>query len=417
MILHELSKKLLDFIEAEAKSASKKLIFRNFDKYNFVNSIYQSLNLNEFMSIADIEHAIKLIEELPVFSEEYTTLNQLISTKLGYQVLNNVNNNAGISINLPDLPKVKLGITSNFTKALIETHQLLISYYQEALTHTLDKIPVRKINYDEVMLAGSQAFRDLNISTRELVSSDNSTIIPDVRRKGVTFYGAIIVPANYVDTYDAIILQTIKNFTGDNSSHGNGSDRSINSNDLPHPNSKASKIMYFGGQFLEAIVLNEFSNTIEFIDGRQGRLERGKVKGHINWAKNSAINEIYATVNIKIYTFSFADNDPNKPQEFYAICSDGKTLLPISEKDFERVYKNCDKERLEETENNLVPICEYNVKIKLETHYKDQNNPEFFFKVTKCKLQLNTPQLTSTKEKSHELADQVKSTNQFTALI
>ncbi|STX51291.1 Uncharacterised protein [Legionella busanensis] len=407
MILHELSKKLLAFIEAEAKTASKKLVFRDFAKYNFVNLIYQSLNLNDFMSIRDIEHAIKLIEELPVFSEEYTTLSQLISRKLDYQILNKVNNTAdGISFNLPDLPKVKLGMTSNFTKALIETHQLLLSYYQEALTHTIRKIPVKKVNYDEVMLTQSQAFHDLDISTRELVSSDKSTIIPDVRRKGVTFYGAVIAPANYIDPFDTMIVQTIKNFTSDSS----------NSSSLPHPGSKASKIMYFGGQFLEAIVLNEFSNTIEFADGRQGILERGKVQGHINWSKNTA-NEVYATVNIKIYTFSFADNDPKKPQQFYAIGSDGQTLLPISDKDFERVYKNCDKERLEETENNLVPICEYNVKIKLDTNDKDQPDPTFFLKVTKCKLQINTPQLISSKEKQHELEDNVRATNQSTALI
>ncbi|MGQ3889541.1 hypothetical protein ACQUW5_10975 [Legionella sp. CNM-1927-20] len=407
MILHELSKKLLDFVEAEAKAASKRTIFRNFDKYNFVNLIYQSLNLNDFMTIKDLENAIKLIEELPVFSEKYTTLNQLISTKLDYQVLNQVNNNAGFSAKLLNLPKVKLGVTSNFTKALIETHQVLLSYYQEALTHTLNQTPVKEINYDSVMLAESQAFRDLNISTRELGSSDNSTIIPDVRRRGVTFYGATIIPANYTDAFDASIIQTIRDFTGDNR------DKAA----VPTPGSGASKLLNFGGQFLEAIILNEFSNTIEFTDGRQGRLERGKVKGHINWSKNTEINEIYATVNIKIYTLSFANNDPTKPQEFYAICSDGKTLLPISDKDFERVYKNCDNERLEKTENNLVPICEYSVKIKLDSEFNEINNLEYFFKVAECKLQLNTLQLTSIKEKGHKLAASVEPIFRTTGLM
>ncbi|WP_419421024.1 hypothetical protein ACNVED_06935 [Legionella sp. D16C41] len=391
--LSELNNKLKNFVDYQYHLAKKQLIFINWDAYNFVNLIFQSLNLNNFMTISDLENAIALIEKLPIDSQNYPYIDQFIIAN-NHKILSQIKNDIPNYPHL-QLPKANLSLSGKCIEILIEIHQTLLNYYIEGLSHTTGQQAVKETHYEPNMIDESEAFYGLAITTREHRAADNSTIIPDVRRKGVSFCGKFIDHEGQDNPHDSKIIEAIENFAGD----------SIN-----NPNSKASKILYFGGQFLEAVILNEFTNTMEFTNGLPGRMERGAVKGHIDWSKDIEKNEIYANVNIKIYTFNFAYDDADKLPELYVISSDGKTLLPLPSTDsnFERVYKNYDDERLGHTTNNALHVCEYEVKIKLVF---DSLTQQYYFKVDQCQLKINTPQLTSTREESLVCSAQIIKSN------
>jgi hypothetical protein len=126
-------------------------------------------------------------------------------------------------------------------------------------------------------------------------------------------------------------------------------------------------------------------------------LERGKVKGHINWSKDPATNEIYATVNLKILTCAYADpENDDKPQQFLCIGSDGMSLVSIEDvEDLETILRRCDDERLGITQNNVVPICTMDAKFKLELN---PDTGEHYLKADEFLTQFNTPDLISSKD-------------------
>src|SRR5437868_7419499 len=89
------------------------------------------------------------------------------------------------------------------------------------------------------MIAESQTFRDIETSSKRAELPDKSTIVMDIMRGGVTIENKVIPP-------NEDIAALIENFTGDK----------INSE-----GSRANKIYHFGGQFLQADFLREFTNT------------------------------------------------------------------------------------------------------------------------------------------------------------
>lgn len=60
----------------------------------------------------------------------------------------------------------------------------------------------------------TQAFNELEISSQEAIPSDESTVVPDIRRQGVSFYGTKIMPLDN-DPLDSHILRIMNNFAGD----------------------------------------------------------------------------------------------------------------------------------------------------------------------------------------------------------
>ncbi|WP_392537856.1 hypothetical protein [Legionella sp. 227] len=264
-------------------------------------------------------------------------------------------------------------------RLLLKTHDVLISYHELANFHAQGEIPCSEITYSQSDLKESQAIYDIETSTQEEETSDKYTVIKDLVRKGVTIYGAAIIPGNVDDHKDRILLEAIQNFAGDK---------------IDTPHSRANKLYHFGGQFLHGSLLREFTNTTKLTEGNIQGLERGRTTGHINWSKDSN-GTLYATVDLKILSCSYADpSDTNSPQRIFAMASDGISLIELNDNELAKTMEQCRREVTGETENNIVPIAEIKAKIEM---VKNETGTGYMFKVSEFTTKYNTPQLVSTK--------------------
>lgn len=361
---------------AKAQKKGQKL-FGNVTEYNALNNLVQALALNRSMSVIELISALSVLENIHVKTEygfisfaESLKQNKL-STLSSYDIIHN---------------KKDLGVSteqnSSFYKFIVENHTLLLQYYERAYFHALGELPVSEIDYDDLQLKESQAFFDLETTSKGLHSADKLTVVPDLKRGGVTIQGVVINGNND----DNKILKALQDFTHDS---------------LVQPHSKASKILNFGGQFLESIMLQEFSNSTIKTDSSNNHIDPGVVKAHINWYSEKNLNrsdlDYYATIDLKILTCAYADPENLKAeQQIFAIGSDGESLITMKEsKDIDEIQKLTErslKEHAGLTEGNVTPICELKAKVKIEETEKG-----CLLKVVEFKSKFNTPDLESTK--------------------
>ncbi|PWY54100.1 hypothetical protein DGG96_18855 [Legionella qingyii] len=268
---------------------------------------------------------------------------------------------------------------SSLFRLLVKTHDTLINHHELANLHAQGEIPCSEISYSQSELKESQALYDMETTTQQEEANDKSTIIDDLIRKGVTLYGAAIIPGAVLGHRERILQEAIQNFAGDK---------------IDTPHSKANKLYHFGGQFLQGSLLKEFTNTTKLVEDDIQGLESGITVGHINWSKDSN-DKIYATVNLKILTCSYADPlDMSSPQRLFVMGSDGISLIELNEDELEKPLMQCLSEVQGETENNIVPLAEINAKIEI---VKNESGTGYMFQVSEFTTKYNTPQLVSTK--------------------
>ncbi|MDP1603182.1 MAG: hypothetical protein Q8M03_07950 [Legionella sp.] len=358
-----------DRFKEESKSGIL-TFFHDNNKLLAIRKIEESLKLNDLMSIHELHDALVFIENIRVKKPaEIVRFREILSTTYLSSILDE-------PYIIPPEKKWQITIIKDddFIQFLAATYDILFNYYQDSLDRANGKSPESEVTYDQKMLSESQAFRDMELTSKSAEAADKSTIFPDVKRNGVTFENKIIVPEDREDILDPFTIKTIENFTGDK----------VNTE-----GSRANKIYHFGGQILEATVLGEFTNTAVLINDNDQIVERGKTKGHINWSKDPVTQEIFATVNIEIMTCVYADYRNEKPQQFLSIGSDGKSLVALNDDDLEKIYKRCDNERFGITKNNVVPICSMKAKFKLEA----EENGQYYLKTDEFSAQFNTPDL------------------------
>ncbi|WP_147292324.1 hypothetical protein [Legionella hackeliae] len=340
------------------------------DAKNFVevNKFIEQLKLNNIMTIDEIILALQKIENTSIVhhSTRYPFSEWLDNNR--YRVLGDLH------IPSSGNPTVfSISANSGLCRFFTNVHSILLSHYELAKLHIEGQIPVSKIDYTHDQLQETQVFMDLETTTQQDKLPDGNAI-KDFRRKGVTIYGATIYPKSNSLDRDTAIEKAIEGFAG-------GS--------VDEPKSKAGKIFNFSGQFLEAICLEEFSNSIVLRDNENVRLERGSVKGHINWSKHN--EEPYATVQVKIYSCTYSDD---AGQQFLTMSSDGCSLYHLSHNlELEKAISQNQLEVVGETEGNVVPLCEFNLKIKIMV-----NEVGHYFAVDQCHVQINTDDLRSTKD-------------------
>jgi hypothetical protein len=395
--------KIIEEWEDRIEMAAKKgqTLFGDHTQFNVLNQLFERLALNRAMSVSELVSALNILENIKVETKskpQYITLAESLKQSK-FSTLSSYD----IPTKTEDLP-VSTDLNSPFYKFLVKNHNLLLQYYEHAYFHTLGELPISEVNYEESQFKESQAFYNLETTSQGLHLPDKATIVLDLARGGITIDDTVVKPtdSNNKVSDDPKILNAIQMFTNDS---------------LDNPHSRASKILNFGGQSLEGTLLDEFSNTTVFTDSRKEKLVAGIVKGHINWF--SELNEdtyqkdYYATIDLKILTCAYTpelvnEQDNEEPvkkgklkkiqedQEFFAIASDGSTLLTLLEAnggvELEKILIRGAKELSGETKDNIVPICEIKAKVKLE-----ETHEGYMMKVVEFKSKYNTPDLESTK--------------------
>ncbi len=397
--------KIIDEWEDRIEKAAKKgqTLFGDHAQYDALKKLFERLNLNRSMSISELVSALDILEHIRV---------QTKSKPKSITLAESLKQNKFSTLSSYDIPSraedstLSTDLNSPFYNFLVKNHSLLLQYYEHAYFHTLGELPISEVNYDDSQLKESQALYNLETTSQGQHLPDKATIVLDLARGGITINNALIKPTDINNKVpnDPKILNAIQTFTGDS---------------IDKPHSRASKILNFGGQSLEGILLDEFSNTTVFTDSRQEKLNASNVKGHINWF--SELNEetyqkdYYATIDLKILTCSSTpelvkveqvkDNPVKKgqlkkvqeDQKFFAIASDGSTLITLLEADggveLGKVLTRGAKEKFSgETKHEMVPICEIRAKVKLE-----ETHEGYMMKVVEFKSKYNTPDLESTK--------------------
>ncbi|WP_133138903.1 hypothetical protein [Legionella genomosp. 1] len=354
--------------------------FSTNNKAAFLKQLDEALSLNDTMSISDLACAISTVENLLIKPEGATAAIQFkdyLDSKQ-YRILDKAQ-----SIPAPSAKKLSIIIPEGdieISSLLIKLHESLLNSYQLSCNHAEGLIPVSKVKYSAEQLQSTQSFFDLELTSQQAQLPDSATIVKDIQRKGVTLNGKAITAKDSNDNNDPWIRQAIENFTGDQ---------------IDTANSQANKMYHFGGQFLEAILLQEFTHSMQLANNPDFILERGMVKGHINWVKNPENREISAKINLKVFTCSSADlDDIDDPQKFFTIGSDGSSLVQVSNDDIEKVIPRASAEVSGKTKGNIVPVCELNGTVRMVF---DQSQGAYHLKVSEFTNKINTPDLISNK--------------------
>ncbi|KTD11068.1 hypothetical protein Lgra_2034 [Legionella gratiana] len=374
--------KLALFKEHARKESMK--WFHDDSRYQFISDIEKGLALHDHMTISELEKAIRFIEEMKIYTENKKTesFKNVLSQDFHYRTL------ASFDIDKfttrekrPQKlePNVLLSKKSSLCGFLTEIHSTLIGHYELSKAHAEGHIPVSKIHYTSDLIKQTQMAQDLENTTKNAKTIDDSTSVMDIRRGGTTFYGVKIDTGKN----DVYALSTIENFAGDK---------------IDVLGSKANKIFHFGGQVLQGIILDEFENSMELIDNDQHLTEGLKptlTRGSVNWSKNPETGQIYATVELKILACAFIDPiDTSKMPKHFAIRSDGTTLDTIDENILPQLNKVAAQD-----ENDIVPICTFKAKLDLTL---DENTQEHYLKMNEFVVKINTPEMISRKDPNHQ---------------
>lgn len=330
-----------------------------------------ALSLNNTMSIRELASAISTIEDLqirPLEASKPINFREFLENK-HYRTFDDIQSDLS-------LPEKKMSIMIpesdlQLSGLLVKLHQTLLNYYELSRAHAAGQIPISEVKYSEEQLQATQSFFDLETTSMAEKLPDSSTIINDLKRKGVTLNGRVISSDEH---------QAIEAFTRDR---------------LDASHSRANRLFHFGGQFLEAILLQEFSHSMQLASRPDFILERGMVKGHIDWVRNPVNQVISGNINLKIFTCTSADPvNKDVPQTFFSIGSDGSSLITLDMKDIEKVIPRASDEVNRKTEGNIVPICEINGRIDIVFN---QSLGIHYLKVREFSTKIYTPDLISTK--------------------
>lgn len=374
--------KLAIFKELARKESIK--WFHDDSRYQAISYIEKKLALHDHMTISELEKAIRFIEEMKISTENKKIENfkNVLSKDFHYRTLASFDIDeftTRVKTSQKPEPNVIISKSSSLCGFLAEVHSTLISHYELSKAHTEGHIPVSKIHYTADLMKQTQIAQDIENTTKAATTSDNSTSVMDIRRGGTTFYGVKIDTGKN----DVYALSTIENFTGDK---------------IDVLGSKANKIFHFGGQVLHGIILDEFENSMELIDGAQHLTEGLKptlTRGRVNWSKNSETGQVYATVELKILACAFIDpiNTSKMPKHF-AIRSDGTTLDTIDESMLPHLNRVATRD-----ENDIVPICTFRAKLDLT---QDPHTQEHYLKMKEFIVNINTPDMISRKDPNHQ---------------
>lgn len=338
-----------DWSDLTLRAAQKKTmgLFSDSSNVDKITRLKHLLNINETMGIDDLKKALDTIEQVNVkgalLSPDFT-MGQWLD-KNHHRILRD------LGVGTRQTTSVTIEKDSALFRLLVKNHKTILNLYELAKARAHGDLPVSQVDYTKGQIATSQPFRDLLETSHALQLPDKSTSANDFKRKHVTIYGATIHPGDSNSNNDPRILETIENFAGDR---------------IDQPHSRANKIYNFGGQFIDAILLQEFSNTTLFEHRKTKGFERGSIKGHLNWSKNPDTQEIYATAELAIYSCVYADvKDKCAPQKFYAMSSDAVSLIALDDDQLEKIMKRCGSEINDETEENVIPVCRLTAKIGL----------------------------------------------------
>ncbi|ARB90946.1 hypothetical protein [Legionella longbeachae] len=374
--------KLTIFKELARKESIK--WFHDDRRYQAINYIEKKLALHDHMTISELENAIRFIEEMKITTENQKTepFKNVLSKDFHYRTM--------ASFEVDDFPTsvkrsqksestVLINKRSSLCSFLADIHSTLISHYELSKAHTDGHIPVSTIYYTPDLLKQTQIAQDIVNTTKAATTSDESTCVMDIRRGGTTFYGVKIDTGKN----DAYAIPTIENFTGDK---------------IDILGSKANKIFNFGGQVLHGIILDEFENSMELIDGSQHLTEGLKptlTRGRVNWSKNSETGQIYATVELRILACAFIDPiDTTKMPKHFAIRSDGITLDTIDESMLPHLNRVATQD-----ENDIVPICTFRAKLDMT---QDPRNQGHYLRMNEFVVKINTSDMISRKDPNHQ---------------
>lgn len=349
--------------------------FDTSDPSKILDSFFEKLEINSTMSLREMVSVLQYLENVSVRIDQkptYASLAQVLSE-------NNQPTLQSLGITSVSQPvNVRVKKNSPLCLFLIENHQLLVNFYQQANAHIEGHSPVSEMSYSSDELSVSQAFYDMEKTTVAKQAPDQAEVIGDIKRQGVTFYGAVVYPRDMNDPKDRILLQAIQDFAGDS---------------LDDAHSKANKILNFGGQFMEGVLLQEFMNTTKFLEETSSIISPGSSKGHINWAKESETGHVYAFINLKILACSIFSPENNG---MYAMASDGSTLIALDGEDLEKVLARC----ADKSEEDTAPICEIDAKIGL---VPNEENKGYILKVEQFNIKYYTPSLVSTHSEELDL--------------
>lgn len=362
-----------DFKILKCRAQSEVGFYHRTGILSFIDSLQKHLDLNRFMSPDQLISALAILENIEINTSKFRFMHELLNHER-YRLLHDI---------VPDAPKASGGLKCPYVSlvaTLRKLHCVLLSQLELSLVHIARELPVSKVDYEQSMLDESQAFHDLENTSKAPHLPDKSTSVKDFARRSVTLYGTVVYPLNSNNDKDPAIIQAIQGF-GNNTS-------------IDYEGTPANKLYQFGGQFLEAIMLNEFSHTTEFKQsGKQG-IQPGLVKGHINWTKVNS--KIVGQVTLDVLTFNQCDLDNKDAMPtFYAIGSDGISLLEINDDELELVNKRCADEVSRVTNGQVVPICTLSATLSMPV---DTTTGKHYLKVSAFTVRFNTDELRSTRE-------------------
>ncbi|MBA2656968.1 MAG: hypothetical protein H0U70_08290 [Tatlockia sp.] len=389
---------------ANSEKKGNRLFFGHSSDYNERKNLYQTLGLSRAMSLSDLEKALQVLENITLETQslpKFISLTESLKEKK-FRTLESMD-----LVKKPnnDWERLILPISENcpLHHFLIKNHDLLLSYYEIASLHANAEIPVSEFNYNKDQLIESQAFLDLETTSREKHSPDDSTIVPDLIRKGVSLSGIVknglllsgtgvdIEPYDRDNPLDPAVLQAIERFTNDS---------------LAFEYSTANKILNFGGQTLEATLLQEFKNTTHHQRLDLYGIEPGLTKSYIDWFKNYESGEFYAKIHLKLLTCAYTNPvDLREPTKIFAIGSDGLSLIELNNDELEPVMQLASAEVSGSTKGNMVAICEIQGKIDLDF----VPTVGYQLKVAEFKVHFNTPDLVSIKHPDFKPSSSVSS--------
>ncbi|WP_019218239.1 hypothetical protein [Legionella tunisiensis] len=329
------------------------------------------------MAIHDLLNAIAILESMPLGAK---TFKDYLDNER-YRTLDDLDN---LKLDIPEQARFagKSKIAPTLLPMLAKIHERLFSTYELAYFHAHGELPVNQIDYHQVMIEESQKFNEMSLTTKQAELPDKATIVKDVARGTVTIAGQRILIEDSSDP--SAIITAIESLTGDK---------------VTRLGSKANKLFNFGGQFLQATLLQEFCSTGMIVDKKLIGLDSGYTKGSINWVKDKITGEPVAEIKLKILTCSYLNPKGNEAAKLYAMAADGSSLLELNDNNaVETIMQRAKSELSGNTTDDMIPIAEVNATIRLVPQpYKLPQ--EHFMQVETASIRYNTPDMVSTKER------------------
>lgn len=367
------------------------LCFFNSDTFKADKSVslelLKQLSLPEYMTLKEIVSSLALIESIMIGKQSlgelmnggdkpYRVLKDLLvaDTKFTNDLIQTQNNVKAI--------QAKLTRDSKLLPTLMKLHQKLVNSFDQYYFKLQSNSPVEEFEYTSKTISDSQFFNELINTTSKETLANNRTIVKDLQR-GTTINNKSVIPAEFNNLYDHIVVKAIEELTND---------------EVKSKGSKASKIMHFGHQYLQAILLNEVLNTLKLkkqADKKgnqygQTEIAFGKCISRMNWTAKEG--HVYGEFTIDM--LSLSDNNNPDNQYIMVMANDGVSLTKAVSGSDEVILL---MERLNNASASpnesqyIFPIVTFKGKVSVEINRKTW---EHFLKVSEFKVKINTEDLT-----------------------